>query len=594
MQDDTINTYNCKKYAYVTFLMFNNDYLPGSIVLADSLRKHGSIADIIILITNDITKENNDILKKFFDKIIKIEYIYINNNIKDLNNVRLTKLQSLKLISYEKIIILDSDIILLKNIDHLFLEKAPSFIKRYNGSSKINDGLLLIAPDIYKFNKLNKYIIKNKKKLTNQYNSLEYYLYNEYKFNELDHKYFNLDDYKDSYIYKFSKIKPFILENDISISERINHYDIQLWFGLYKQILNKNFELYENSILKQVNNLLKYFVNNISIYTINEVNINTNNNAINIYNLKKIDNIIYYHVNISKEYDDFCINYDTSDINFTNYIDMHKNNIYWIEKLNNIKNNISLKEFIKLNSHQIWFNILLSNYVIISNNINIILTINDNDIDNINNMTDNNIIYHNIIKIKGDILKNILFFINQKYVYNERIVYLKKYKDTYDYNINIYLYETIDQINFNNNSTNIITYSDLKTKIQVSSILLNNNSLELFKSKQINFIKNNNITNENLIKLLRFQSLKKWIFNLYTHNQINNIIIIVDDHNSYDIIDNNKYTIFEKKTLINNKIEFINVFLNNKISQNTIKHVFNNFNNPLFYYMIDGLKLYNK
>jgi hypothetical protein len=475
-------------------------------------------------------------------------------------------------------------------VSHL---EPPSFIKRYNSSSKINDGLILITPDINKLKNLNAYIIKNKKKISSQHNSLEYYLFNEYKFNELDHKYFNLDDYKDSYIYKFSKIKPFILENDISINERIIKYDIQLWFGLYKQILNKNFELYKNPILEQVNNLLKYFVNNISIYTISEIDINTNNNAINIYNLKKIDNIMYYHVNISKEYDDFCINHDTFDINFINYINIQKNNVYWMDKFNNIKNDILLKEFIKLNSHKVWFNILLSNYVIISNNINIILTINSNNIDNDNNVIDNNIIYHKIIKLKGDILKNILFFINQKYVYNERILYLKKYKDTHEYNINIYLYETIDQINFNNNNNNIITYSDLKTKNQVSSILLNDNSLELFKSKQIYFIKNNNITNDNLIKLLKFQSLKKWLFNLYTYNQIDNVIIIVNNHEYYDIVDNNKYTIFEKKTLINNKIEFINVFFNNNKYLDIIKHVFNNFNNPLFYYMIDGLKLYN-
>ena len=131
-----------KKYAYITFLIINELYVPASIILAESLKKIGSLSELVIMIDENISNETIELLKKFYDRIIKIEKIEIEHK-DNTQKYILTKLEALKL-DYIKIIIIDIDSIILKYPDNSFSLPSPSVIYVDN---VVKSGYIVIEPD---------------------------------------------------------------------------------------------------------------------------------------------------------------------------------------------------------------------------------------------------------------------------------------------------------------------------------------------------------------------------------------------------------------------------------------------------------------
>jgi len=158
------------QYAYVTVLYGNNIYLVGALVLGYTLMKTNTSYDRAILVTPDVSQQYRDLLTMVYTHIIPIEYVKVSSNIFSEQNTRFrdvfTKLECLSLIQYEKIILLDLDMIIARNIDHLFKLRAPAAcIKKYYVPygkiipksmichdnklvGSINAGLMLLEPDI--------------------------------------------------------------------------------------------------------------------------------------------------------------------------------------------------------------------------------------------------------------------------------------------------------------------------------------------------------------------------------------------------------------------------------------------------------------
>ena len=177
------------KYAYVTVLYGNNIYLTGALVLGYSLKRTKSIHDRIILITPDVGNENQLYLSKIYTHTIPITYTNVSPEIFSEQNTRFrdvfTKLECLSLIQYNKIILLDLDMIVAKNIDHLFnLIPPAACIKKYyvpygkiipqnmickNNKlvGSINAGLMLLKPDLKELDDIK--IEINKSKQINKY-----------------------------------------------------------------------------------------------------------------------------------------------------------------------------------------------------------------------------------------------------------------------------------------------------------------------------------------------------------------------------------------------------------------------------------------
>lgn len=267
-----------QKYAYVSLLYGNTNYFLGALLLGYSLHKTKTGYDKVLLVTNEVPKEQIDILAKYF-LIINVEPISCNmqyikkERFKDV----FTKMQMFNLIQYDKIIMMDTDMLVLKNMDHLFKLNPPAasssritlkhgqkinkdlIIKNGKIVGRINAGLMLLKPDKETFNFICQDIMKTKDidmKHEQDYLSVFYagqwtyifFLYNyevgrslkniKYKFKTSD--IYNLHyssrykpwDFLDKDFYNNFK-KELKLDRD----RIIEHYD--LWLNVYEHVYEK-------------------------------------------------------------------------------------------------------------------------------------------------------------------------------------------------------------------------------------------------------------------------------------------------------------------------------------------------------------------
>ena len=114
-------------YSYVT-LLTNDNYIYGIILLAKSLKQVKSKYPLKVLITDNVSKASQEILKQLnvsyqlIDTISMPTKLY-EENIKihkEFTNTWKNCFTKFKIFEYKKIIFLDSDILILKNIDNLF------------------------------------------------------------------------------------------------------------------------------------------------------------------------------------------------------------------------------------------------------------------------------------------------------------------------------------------------------------------------------------------------------------------------------------------------------------------------------------------
>ena len=119
-----------ENYSYIS-LLTNDNYIYGIILLAESLKQVKSKYPLKVLITKDVSKASQEILKqlnisyKLIDIIPMPTKLYeenreINKEFTHTWKNCFTKFKIFDLTEYKKIIFLDSDILILKNIDHLF------------------------------------------------------------------------------------------------------------------------------------------------------------------------------------------------------------------------------------------------------------------------------------------------------------------------------------------------------------------------------------------------------------------------------------------------------------------------------------------
>ena len=74
-----IDEHGNKLYAYVTLVMLGDRYIPGAIVLAHTIKRLDSQADLVVLVTSDVSIDGKKILSMFFDKVILVEKVLVPN-----------------------------------------------------------------------------------------------------------------------------------------------------------------------------------------------------------------------------------------------------------------------------------------------------------------------------------------------------------------------------------------------------------------------------------------------------------------------------------------------------------------------------------
>ena len=126
-------------FAWTLLVMGDIDYMKGAFVCAKSLRDQNTIYPIVLMLGEDINlnylEENGEILS-IFDQVIIVPIIehpilpFVSKRQKDIYgkwmSKSFTKWNCLTLLSYEKVILLDVDMVVVTNCDELFHLSTPS------------------------------------------------------------------------------------------------------------------------------------------------------------------------------------------------------------------------------------------------------------------------------------------------------------------------------------------------------------------------------------------------------------------------------------------------------------------------------------
>ena len=125
-----------KSNAFVTLVMYDKKYLSGAITLAYSLRKTKTKHKIVCMLSIDLYLSQRNFLQSIFDDIICCPYLQYqcdelpskkqNEIYHSWKNISFTKWYCLSIDKYDKICFLDADLLILKNIDHLFDLPEPA------------------------------------------------------------------------------------------------------------------------------------------------------------------------------------------------------------------------------------------------------------------------------------------------------------------------------------------------------------------------------------------------------------------------------------------------------------------------------------
>lgn len=147
-------------YAYITVLT-GSDYLDGVRTLLYSLKKTGSRFPMVVLVPADLDPAVQKVLLSWG---CKIEYApkidlgeFADKNPRPYWNETFFKLRIFAMEQYDKLLYIDSDMIVLDNLDHLFECGHITAVqggKLIYGWEDINSGLMLIEPDAAEFEQL--------------------------------------------------------------------------------------------------------------------------------------------------------------------------------------------------------------------------------------------------------------------------------------------------------------------------------------------------------------------------------------------------------------------------------------------------------
>ncbi|XP_028088164.1 UDP-glucuronate:xylan alpha-glucuronosyltransferase 1-like isoform X1 [Camellia sinensis] len=131
--------------AYATILHSAHVYVCGAIVAAQSIRMAGSTRDLIILVDDTISEYHRSGLEAAGWKIRTIQRIRNPKAEKDAyNEWNYSKFRLWQLTDYDKIIFIDADMLILRNIDFLF--RMPEISATGNNGTLFNSGVMVIEP----------------------------------------------------------------------------------------------------------------------------------------------------------------------------------------------------------------------------------------------------------------------------------------------------------------------------------------------------------------------------------------------------------------------------------------------------------------
>ena len=224
-------------------VLSTNDYIDGVLVLNQNLKALKSKYPLLCLINETISAENIKYLEYF-----NIEYKLVDNikyetdyHVFNWKNT-FDKLNVFALTEYEKIVYLDSDLLILENIDDLFNLKHLTMAsdKPYHEDT-YNSGIMVIEPNIKDYNKLIKKTKELDKKNVKNLGDQNIINICFKKINVLDDNYNHMRSItKEKSLYYDLFSNSFIFKHNVKISNRISdNPKIIHYFGLPKPFMTK-------------------------------------------------------------------------------------------------------------------------------------------------------------------------------------------------------------------------------------------------------------------------------------------------------------------------------------------------------------------
>ena len=156
-------------YSYMT-LLSDDSYIFGIILLNKSLKEVNSAYPLEVLVTSNVSKPVLNILEQLNLKYYVVEPLksdeitqynsQIDSSFAVTWHLCMTKFELFKMTQFDKIIYLDADIMVIKNLDHLF--EYPHLTSALDGEyfdlwpeyPHLNAGIIVIKPDEEEYNKL--------------------------------------------------------------------------------------------------------------------------------------------------------------------------------------------------------------------------------------------------------------------------------------------------------------------------------------------------------------------------------------------------------------------------------------------------------
>ncbi|XP_057737448.1 UDP-glucuronate:xylan alpha-glucuronosyltransferase 1-like [Arachis stenosperma] len=136
---------NAEREAYATILHSAHVYVCGAIAAAQSIRMAGSSRDLVILVDETISGYHRSGLEAAGWKVRTIKRIRNPKAEKDAyNEWNYSKFRLWQLTDYDKIIFIDADLLILRNIDFLF--GMPEITATGNNATLFNSGVMLVEP----------------------------------------------------------------------------------------------------------------------------------------------------------------------------------------------------------------------------------------------------------------------------------------------------------------------------------------------------------------------------------------------------------------------------------------------------------------
>ncbi|XP_010245814.1 PREDICTED: putative UDP-glucuronate:xylan alpha-glucuronosyltransferase 3 [Nelumbo nucifera] len=131
--------------AYATILHSAHVYVCGAIAAAQSIRMVGSTRDLVILVDETISEYHRGGLEAAGWKIRTIQRIRNPKAERDAyNEWNYSKFRLWQLTDYDKIIFIDADLLILRNIDFLF--GMPEITATGNNATLFNSGVMVVEP----------------------------------------------------------------------------------------------------------------------------------------------------------------------------------------------------------------------------------------------------------------------------------------------------------------------------------------------------------------------------------------------------------------------------------------------------------------